>query len=81
MYKALWGFYDLQLLKDASGGRLNVHQADALKFDITETCSPHVQRREWHEGGCGIKGLRSWQLKKQLMMCEASPTLPNNDKQ
>ena len=42
----------MQLLKDASEGRLEVHPADALEFDIAESCGAHVQKKNWHEGDC-----------------------------
>ena len=46
------GFY-LQLLSEASGGRLELHCDDVLTFDFEKTCTPYVSRKPWEEGGCG----------------------------
>ena len=40
----------MQLLRDASGGRLDVHLADALEFDMATHCGPYIKKRKWHEG-------------------------------
>lgn len=39
----------LELLRDASNGRMEIHHGDALQFDIERHCSPHIERKEWSE--------------------------------
>ena len=40
----------VQLLSEASEGRLKVVYGDALQFNIEQNCSQFVERRSWEDG-------------------------------
>ena len=40
----------MQLLSDASGGRLVVHHDDALEFDLARHCCNSVDTKPWDSG-------------------------------
>ena len=40
----------IQLLAEASGGRLKLHYDDVLTFDFEKACDQHVSRKTWEEG-------------------------------
>lgn len=37
----------MQLLRDASNGRLDVHYGDALDFNMEQACEAYVTRANW----------------------------------
>ena len=44
-------FYLLQLLRDASGGCLEIHHGDVLEFDVEKACEPYVEEtKQWEDG-------------------------------
>ncbi len=51
----------VQLLSEASEGRLKVVYGDALQFNIEQNCSQFVERRSWEDGEdmCCIMIVRS----------------------
>ena len=40
----------MQLLRDASDGRVDIHYGDALEVDIPTACQDYVEKRQWEDG-------------------------------
>ncbi len=40
----------MQLLGEASEGRLRAEYGDALQFNIEKSCAPFVERKSWEDG-------------------------------
>ena len=40
----------MQLLRDASNKRLDVHYGDALNFNVEQACGAYVTRANWEDG-------------------------------
>lgn len=39
----------MQLLRDASNKRLDIHYGDALNFNMEQTCGAYVTRANWED--------------------------------
>ena len=44
----------MQLLRDASSKRLDVHYGDALDFKIEQACGAYVTRADWEDGKSNV---------------------------
>ena len=42
----------MQLLRDASGGCVDIHHGDALQLNVVGACQDYVQTRDWNDGKC-----------------------------
>ena len=45
----------IQLLRDASDGRVDIHCGDALEVDIPSACQEYVDKKGWEDGRCGVE--------------------------
>jgi hypothetical protein len=54
----------MQLLRDASDGRVDIHYGDALEVDIPSACQEYVEKRWWEDGRDVNR------LKALVMYCE-----------
>ena len=55
----------MQLLRDASDGRVDIHYGDALEVDIPRACQEYVEKKHWEDGRC-VKRHQKWCIASEL---------------
>ena len=50
----------MQLLRDASSKRLDVHYGDALDFNVEHACGAYVTRADWEDGESNVLSETTW---------------------